>query len=339
MELALGRLYAEKITLFSLRKEQTLPPGQAKGVLVSSLDCRIHRIPTKLKAEEQIRSFCAHYLKTVHPGPYDDLASDHLLVRRGKERFLFLVIMERAVLESYRRLGLPFYFFFQLDFPGRKKDEVWVKAGEEYERYRYDKRGPADAQFSSAPPPMGALRLPSESLAYRMAAKRPKQLFQERPRKKRKNILLPGTLAALLLLFAGLGLHATLELNRTKELYRQKQELIRRQAAERQENAPAVPEEGEISDRVRAVLANTPADRALLLSRITGEIRNRVALKSLKINRRTLTMSGSTYSALQLVEDLEKTGLFAELTPSRIYPKEEGGEDFSLTGVFYEPSP
>ena len=329
MKLAVGRYNRNSIDLYSLQEETTLPASEVDAVIISGTDCHIHVIPTRLTSTQQIRTFSDHYIKTVHPGPYDQLATDFLLIGKGDNRQIILVIIERELLSAYKSLNKPLYFFFQIDFMNQKNRSITYRANGISEKYRYADNVLKSIEISKND---NEEAFPARDISYRLNRKKAGKLFQNesRARTDLAPVLILLLTAILLIYNAVISYDGYTERD---EEFKKKQEQIRAMAADRQAEPETSEEERDLLRMGASIRNSVPEDYYSMLSSIANSVRNPVSIKSLKISDRSVTINGSTKSALQLVEDLNKTGLFTELTPSRIYPLDDGKEDFSLTGV------
>ena len=321
MKLVVGKYFNHQIQLFTNENTKTHTDDNFDGILVSAKDCHIHTIPSKLKSDPQILSFIQHYLKTVHPGPYDNLIFDYLLSGKSESRKIILVIMENKILETYKSFGVPLYFFFQTN----TTNNFSIQINDSFENYSFNKGILEEVTF-------GKLEKFQILTIDKFTIKKGKQLFQEK-RKKEPIKPVPIILMLLFLFLTVLFLRSLSNYNDLKNTYEFNQQQIRKIVQSQQNSSNPNDDFSEIRNSVFSIKQSVPRNYYSILSQISSGISNQITVDSLKISDNTITISGKSPNALKMINELDSTGLFQELKPSKIYPSNKNMETFSITGV------
>jgi len=331
MKLALGH-YKDKVHLFSLKDGKEMMPQEISGIIISAQDCHIHVLPTKLKSDLQINSFIDHFIKTVHPGPYDQLQTDYAITGIGKNRKMILVIMENHILEAYQVIGKPLYFFFQTTVNSRSGFSFGIKTNDDYEFYTYEDKVFSGVEITSEFFDSCVL-LPDSKVTIGLNRHLSKRFFTNDGHKKDTGSILLTGILTLLFFFLGFSIMTQYTLFKNLESSSiQKEKMIKKLDEEIEKKKNQTPENQEVRVLAEMLYSSIPNDYYSILSRIVNSSDNKITIKSLKITGDSISINGEVKSVLRLVENLKKTKDFSDITPSRIYPKDDGLEEFSLTG-------
>ncbi len=320
MKIAVGRYQNNKISLYSDNNRILDSQNEIQAVIISAMDCHIHIIPSKLKSDQQISAFIQHYIKTVHPGPYENLIYDYLLQGKSVSRKVVLVLMEKEIFRAFQSLNKPLYFFFQTDI----SQSFSFKAGTLYENYCMEK-GSLHSITVEQNNDLKLIALDSVNI------KTDKILFSANKRKKIPPLPL-YFLFVLIILIIKLNLSLR-DYNELKELYGNNQQKIEALAARQSVDKNNKKDLSELLNLSYSIKESKPINYYTVFSRMAEGLTDSISIKSIKFSGKNIAITGSTGNALKMINELDSTGLFIELKPSKIYPSEDNSEVFTMTGI------